>query len=184
MENPLSSTAPSPELWEDGIDDRHVSFLNSATVDFEAAAGRIWEEERELVGWLHRLLSWSMLLGRGCRFPKQVDRYDKLLALPGFGQGTAIITPNYDILIEEALIRAGREFHYPGARIGAAEHRGVAIYKVHGSINWLVQMPFAGSANLQVARRIAAAQPSVGLSGPAGDQRRTENTYRLVAATI
>ncbi len=171
MDNPHSSTAPSPELWEDGIDDRLVSFLNSAMVDFEAAAGRMWEEEPELLEWLHRLLTWSMLLGRGCRFPQQADRYDELLlALPGFGEGTAIITPNYDILIEEALIRAGREFHYPGARIAASEHRGVPIYKIHGSINWLVQMPYAVSHDLEIARSMAAAQPSVGLSGPAGDQ--------------
>jgi hypothetical protein len=101
---------------------------------------------RKLLIGTQTLLAYAFLDGKECAFTQQQDRMDELLArrMP-----TVVITLNYDLLLEEALVRARKAYTYPGVRdIGgtAFVSRGggqpstdepIPIFKLHGSINWL-----------------------------------------------
>jgi hypothetical protein len=167
MDDPSRSSAPSAELWSTGLDVRLRDFLRTA-VDkgFEPAAAELHRTRSNLVEPLNRLVAWAMLLGSECRFSQREDRYDELLALPAFTGKLAVITVNYDILLEEALARASRKFRYPGIRDSHQANGGLPVYKLHGSINWLQARIPAVSATYQVAQQISAASPPVTLSGP------------------
>jgi SIR2-like domain len=74
-------------------------------------------------------------------FRNQADGYDLLLSKLKIGDGSwSIVSLNYDLLIEEALRRAGISFLYPHFPLNFGENqeklKGVRLYKPHGSINF------------------------------------------------
>jgi hypothetical protein len=180
MENPLSAAAPSTELWSNSAADRLRDFLKSARgephgLGFERAADRLRQRNPDLLDPLNRLVAWSMLVGDGCRFPERRDRLDELLASPGVAQNVAVITLNYDVLLEEALHRAGRAYRYPGVRGTRDDREALPLFKLHGSINWLQLFSYAASADLRTAQEMARSQPAITISGPdAGPETQRE----------
>jgi hypothetical protein len=141
MLNPRSTAMPG-RLWRPDerqhyedlrlLLERAVKPMVDGTTGFENEMNRLVEENRvELVRLLHRIMTWSMLTGRGCHFREESDLYGQLLAKKTMRSLGAIITLNYDTLLEEALGRVGIEYYYPGLE----ECRGVPLYKLHGSIN-------------------------------------------------
>jgi len=136
----------------------------------EASYRELFEEKRDtLRGWrtfdrqIHRLLAFSMLMGNGCHFDERRDRFDELLGIHDPRDGLAIVTLNYDLLIEEALDRRGVAYWYPGVRDETNASSDVPIFKLHGSINWQPVPGGAVSSTLEVAQRNA--RPMT-LSGP------------------
>jgi hypothetical protein len=64
----------------------------------------------------------------------------------------AIITPNYDLLFEEALGRVGTTFRYAGTQAGPAS---VAVYKINGSVNFFLPSGAGGGATIEQAQASA-----------------------------
>jgi hypothetical protein len=169
MDHPRSITMPSKALWQrkrELYDELRVLLKRAAKPRDSAHTGFEYEMDRlvdtkdiDLLRLLESAITWSMLTGRGCRFSEQNDLFDELLdpnseekrrvTLPDI-----IVTLNYDMLLEEALRRCGIDFYYPALE---ENRRGVALYKLHGSINWRQVKPYAGSADPEVAKRQAQA---------------------------
>ncbi len=167
MQDDLCTSAPSDDLWTAGLVEPLREFLRSALVKgFEKAAAALAPDLLEPV---NRLLSWSMLVGHGCAFPEHHDRLDWLLNGDPFALNLAVITLNYDLLLEEALERAQRSYVYPGLRPLTPEPANpgaVPIYKLHGSINFLQFYGALRSSDPETLQKFGASQPKVILSGP------------------
>jgi len=58
------------------------------------------------------------------------ERFRKRFKLNDDDNSVVILTTNYDLVLEKLL----SEYHYPAI---SDEERGIPIYKLHGSINWL-----------------------------------------------
>lgn len=123
--------------------------------------------ERQLNIWAHmdgsreldlmpRLIAYSMLRGRDCAFLEGPDLLDDLLRVTA---PSLVITINYDILVEDALIRSGRMPVYPAISdaLPLTKTDVVRVFKLHGSINWLAAPRYGRSATLEVA--IATTKP-------------------------
>jgi hypothetical protein len=156
----LTDLFPRPRYYEHAFE-RMVDFIRSNIGrNYEQALdGVIRAQSREgdlysLVHELNRLISFSMRSSypdflRGLCIPviephpafaNSEDLYDKLVC-EKLKESWTIISLNYDILIEEALLRIGRIFWYPFIRFGHyVDSLGAAgaieILKPHGSINW------------------------------------------------
>lgn len=168
MENERCPNYSSPGLWQDDTDTRLEEFLAKAKkLGFEIAAEELWRKDRELAKSLNLLMAWSMLTGKSCSFPEHPDRFDNLLQLSDFSDELAVITLNYDLLLEEAVQRLSAEpdhaYFYPG--LSKLTGR-IPIFKIHGSINWLQHYPLARSASNSVAERMVRENPPMTLSGP------------------
>jgi len=170
MPNPSDPSTPSAELWRNGLDSKLRDFLLSASATqeprgFEVAAESLRQRDPDLIRPLNRLVTWSMLTGLQCAFTERADRYDHLFGLPRFQGNLALISLNYDLLAEEALMRAGRDVCWPGPR-DKQGRTGLPVFKPHGSVNWLRLFSTPVSATLAVAEQIAASSPIATLSGP------------------
>lgn len=113
--------------------------------NFEKLLPQLKREERESIHRSVQIL-FSDLSGEGSNidlgFRTQKDLYDALIVKCNFKEEPwVIISLNYDVLFEEALHRAGIEFHYPHIHFGIdpETRKGLAIYKPHGSINFFAQ---------------------------------------------
>jgi len=74
-------------------------------------------------------------------FRNQADGYDKLITKLNFkNEKWSVVSLNYDLLFEQALIRNDIGFFYPHFRFRFKEDQtqlsGIKIYKPHGSINF------------------------------------------------
>ncbi len=97
-----------------------------------------WMNRRtRLIGDLNWLLAWSLTTGKGLAFTEGVDEYDALFRMYD-GQSLALISLNYDLLAEEALVRLRGDdgIWFPGVRFGQ-EQKSLPVFKLHGSCNWL-----------------------------------------------
>jgi hypothetical protein len=105
----------------------------------------------DLLNEVNAVVAVSFLGGEGCAFEEGVDLYDRLFQALG-ERLRGIVTPNYDILAEEALERVGLAYHYVGV---GGDGDGVAIYKIHGSANLALPIGAAGGATPEIAQRNA-----------------------------
>lgn len=134
-----------------------VAFLERAAEIVARAHGRagtfehflptLDPDDREFV---HRALQivFSDLSQCGVRFDlgfeSRADGYDQLVSKLRLEEGSwDVISLNYDILFEEALTRAGIEFHFPHLPFEVTKEekagQGVRVHKPHGSINFFAQ---------------------------------------------
>jgi hypothetical protein len=97
-----------------------------------AEINAIADDSRRL-GLVNEVLCFAFMTGKECAFGERGDLYDELF---GRLSGTlrAIITPNYDLLAEEALFRLGLRYRYRA--IEAPEADAIVIDKFHGSSNF------------------------------------------------
>lgn len=149
----LDETYPYTGLWE--LD--HIEELKALLAEiardggFEGTLNRLLDQQASwgLLSDLNLVIASAFLGGVGCPFDPREDRYDQLINLPG-REISAIISPNYDLLLEEALERSNRLFAYRG--IGAEEPTSaIPIFKIHGSVNWMQVKGHASSASLEIA---------------------------------
>jgi hypothetical protein len=146
---------PDEDLWDDFDELRPVLEKSrySGTPDgFERGMVELASARNvRLLGSLNRIMTVAFLGGKGCAFLEGEDLYDRLFRALGT-RLRAIVTPNYDLLAEEALRRAGASYCYGGTTDSPAP---IAVYKIHGSVNF-AQVPGAGGgAKLEIAQRNA-----------------------------
>ena len=119
-------------------------------------------------GRFNRLLAQAMLCGRRSRFEEGPDLYDELLRrhLVARPSTTAVISFNYDILIEEAAARlAGRSVeqavHYPDIADDDGHADRLVVFKPHGSVNWMQTNDHVGGSATPCCIETRPAGPSV-----------------------
>ena len=163
MEYELDGTAPPDRLYDGDPDvrpilERAVERSRSSDTGFEDVMDEVMREPSGSRAGLERLnevLAISLLGGRACAFERKTDLYDELFSLlcPRL---RSIITPNYDVLAEEALERIGLTYRYGGTRYadmqyGIPQESGeadVVLYKFHGSANWFQVSGTGGKAQM------------------------------------
>jgi hypothetical protein len=101
-----------------------------------------------LLNALNAVIASSFLGGRGCTFEEEIDLFDRLFAaLEPRLRG--IVTPNYDILSEEALKR----LKIPYFAVGSSDVPvGVPIYKIHGSVNYVLPIGAGRGSTVEIAQ--------------------------------
>ena len=134
-------------------------------------------------------------------FARYEDGYDQLITKAGIRPGAwAVISLNYDLLLEDALTRLGVPFYYPAFPFGvngAAPKDSLAVYKPHGSINFFAQpdhqirfggLPEIGAATTHYRNGEGGLRPNypiviAGMGGPANVIGRVsqQNTYPVIA---
>jgi hypothetical protein len=145
--------APDSRLWDDYKELRPI--LEQARDSgepnaFELALADLGNAGRVgLLDSLNRILAVSFLGGKACAFREGEDLYDRLFRAFG-ARLRAIVTPNYDLLAEEALHRVGVPPWHAGTTNPPAS---VAVYKIHGSVNFAQVPGGAGGATLETAQR-------------------------------
>ena len=111
------------ELGKDDADNESLSLLNYLLV---AAFSPPSASYNPPIQWLDQA------------FSDRQDLYDEFLSqmkAKGFiSEGLIFITLNYDILLEQAIVRAHGAFNYMLPSLSC--NRGYPVLKVHGSINW------------------------------------------------
>ena len=139
-------------------------------------------DTQALLRQTQRVLGLSMLVGHGCAFLDRPDLYDRLVAEISPYERIIVLTLNYDLLLEDALRRAGRGFTYPrlpGVAGTIFTHLGsgtpVPIFKLHGSIGWMVVPDIGIGTDLSVLRKNTKPIRLVS-SGPIV-ARQTSGTY-------
>jgi hypothetical protein len=146
---------PDIHLWDDYEELRPVLVraCNSTEPNaFELAMAELANAGRvRLLDSLNRVLAVSFLAGKASAFSEGEDLYDRLFRALGPRLG-AIATPNYDLLAEEALHRLGVAHWYAGT---TNTSEPVAIYKIHGSVNFAGISGAGGGATLAIAQRNA-----------------------------
>jgi hypothetical protein len=157
---PLDFETPSRSIYRNHHHDPDVRPIlvraaeRSATSDtgFEEVMDEILaEEHRETLDKVNLVLCFALMCGRACAFEPRPDLYDQLFSkLQGRLRG--IITPNYDLLVEEALSRAGLTYRYraytdPGSD-GVAS---VVLDKFHGSANFILPPGNHAAATVEAA---------------------------------
>jgi hypothetical protein len=122
--------------------------------NFERAMEKLLKrQERATLQGVNRLIAAALLGGEKREFASRPDRYDQLLeALRGELRG--IITPNYDLLAEEALARVGLSYRYRA--LSVAEPNAVVIDKFHGSVNWFHPAGGGVGSTIDIARQNSA----------------------------
>ena len=116
---------------------------------FERVMGELAEGSKVRVLYsLNSIIVASFLGGRECAFDEGADLFDRLFwrwanALQ------AVVTPNYDILTEEALTRIRMTRFYGGVDV---VRPGVAIYKFHGSANFTLPIGAGRGATIEIAQ--------------------------------
>ncbi len=159
MEDETDETAPSDELYDFAAQVRAILAEAVALctpenpLGFEQVMAKLLlqgESSRHVLTTVNSVIAVSFLGGRKCFVGRAKDAYDEL-----FGRIKerlrSVITPNYDLLCEEALERMGLAFHYAGVRGARAEQ--VVVYKFHGSANFFQTPGSSGSSSEDVARR-------------------------------
>jgi hypothetical protein len=143
---------PDEDLWDDY---KELRALLEKAQGFGTADGfgRVMSElaDGSKVGVLYALNSVivaSFLGGRDCAFEEEPDLYDRLFSALA-GRLRAIVTPNYDILAEEALTRAGLPHYYGGVDVAGT---AVALYKFHGSANFTLPIGAGRGVTVEIAQ--------------------------------
>ncbi len=146
---------PSARLWDDY---EALRDLLKRARDWGSDDGfeRVMSElaaapERGHLATLNAVIAVSFLGGTACGFDEAPDGYDTLVSALGSGL-RAVITPNYDILFEEALPRSGMTSRYAGTLDGPAR---VVIFKIHGSANFFLPNGSGRGATIEIAQRTA-----------------------------
>ncbi len=159
MEDETDETAPSDELYEFAAEVRAAlaKAVALCTPDnplgFEQVMAKLLlegEQNRHVLTKVNAVIAVSFLGGKKCSLGRAEDDYDELLR-PTKDRLRCVITPNYDLLCEEALDRVGLTFHYAGVPGGA--HGQVVIYKFHGSANFFQTPGASGGSSEDIARR-------------------------------
>jgi NAD-dependent SIR2 family protein deacetylase len=83
--------------------------------------------------WLSGIVKSKGLKGWANEIHKKLAEYIKVVLSKG-KRDISIITTNYDILIEKALLEEGIEFNY--IIDGKYSENGIDLLKMHGSLNW------------------------------------------------
>lgn len=117
--------------WDGSFEDEALHLMEPGSIE---------EDKNSLRRTLWHVLAFAMLNGSGCRFREGPDLYDELVGwlLDRFN-AASFISFNYDVLLEEAIMRKTEELpSYPGLRpiSGTATSTGPSVFKPHGSINW------------------------------------------------
>lgn len=85
------------------------------------------------------------------------------------GSNDTVVTFNYDTLVERSLTTIGKTWHHGTGRDG---DRGIAICKLHGSIDWIVASRDASPNNLDLLFDKLNTNRSRGNTGHAEDDNR------------
>jgi hypothetical protein len=119
---------------------------------FERVMSELAERSRrDLLDELNAVIAASFLGGKGCAFAEGPDRFDRLFMSPRL-RLRAIVTPNYDILAEEALGRRLVSYRYGGVPSHMTRD-GVSIYKIHGSVNFVLPKGSGRGVTPEMAER-------------------------------
>jgi hypothetical protein len=160
MGMPLDATAPSEDLFDGDPDVRPIllqaaELSKTSTTGFEAVMAELLRDgNRTVLNKLNEVICFALLGGKACHFSRQADLFDELfMRLEPRLRG--IVTPNYDLLAEEAIERTGLSYRYRGVDNGGPTDAVVVIDKFHGSVNWLQPPGPAASASLEAAQRMA-----------------------------
>ncbi len=165
VEDDEDEDRPDVRLWDDYKELRPIleRARDSGEPDsFEramatlASAGRV-----RLLDSLNRVLTVSFLAGKACAFREGEDQYDMLFRALG-PRLRAFLTPNYDLLGEEALRRVGGPFLVRGNDEHARCHRRL-------------QNPRLRSTSLRSHARVAErrSRSRRGTQGPFGSASRS-----------
>jgi len=158
MEDETDETAPSDDLYQFAAEVRAalaeaVDLCSSDNpLGFEQVMAKLLlegEEKRHVLTKVNSVIAVSFLGGKTCLLGRADDAYDRLLGRIK-DRLHSVITPNYDLLCEEALDRVGLTFRYSGD-VGAQGQ--VVVYKFHGSANFFQSPGSSGSASEDIARR-------------------------------
>ena len=147
MYNPRDFTAPSKSPFEDNPEVRPVlaramGLSETSETAFEEVMYELLRGgDRRLLDKVNDVVCYALLVGReGCEsaFDFGEDSYDKLFNVlrPAL---RSIITPNYDLLSEEALERVGLTYRYRGIAEPDDASADVVLEKFHGSANWFLR---------------------------------------------
>lgn len=117
--------------WDGSFEDEALQLMTPGSIE---------EDKNSLRRTLWHVLAFAMLNGAGCRFREGPDLYDDLVEwLSHRFHEFSFISFNYDILLEEAIIRkTGCKPRYPGLRLDGYPDNatGPDVFKPHGSVNW------------------------------------------------
>jgi hypothetical protein len=158
MEDETDETAPSDELYDLAGEVRAILAEAVALctpenpLGFEQVMARLLvegETSRNVLTKVNSVIAVSFLGGEGCFLGRADDTYAQLLRrLKDRLRG--VITPNYDLLSEEALDRVGLTFRY--AVVPGDDDAQVVMYKFHGSANFFQTPGSSGGSSLDAAR--------------------------------
>jgi hypothetical protein len=171
MDDVTAVEVPSWDIyWPARVREALEQFLRDANGrGFEKAALDFFNQHHNQLTFmgdhLNRVVGFALLTGDLCAFPEVAtgDRYDRLLSrLKG---KLAFVSLNYDILLEEALIRAGLEWDYSGPSLSGVR-KPVVGPKPHGSVNWLRHISVAVGSNLPAVKAASRTMPQTTVSGP------------------
>ena len=158
MQYELDGTAPSDGLFDDAdgvravLDDATARSSTANPIAFEQVMGELLRDgNRGVLTKINSVIAVSLLGGRCCSFPRGANLYDRLFA-PLRTRLRAIITPNYDLLSEEALDRADLTHRYAGAPM--RDGTDVVLYKFHGSANFFATPGSVGSASSDAGQAV------------------------------
>jgi len=123
-----------------------VLALNPGITNFENFLPSLDRDQRELIHFAVQIFFSDLSVyghPENLGFANRPDEYDRLIQkLEISGPEWIVISLNYDVLFEEALRRARIEFYYPlfSFELGVTpDPKLLAVYKPHGSINFLGQ---------------------------------------------
>jgi hypothetical protein len=159
MYDPQDYVAPSKDPFRGDPDVRPVLVRaaqlskTSDTAFEEVMYDLLRDEDRRLLEKVNEVVCYALLGGRESAFDAGQDLFDKFFAVlrPTL---RAIITPNYDLLSEEALERVGLTYRY---RVLERDKAGadVVLDKFHGSANWFSPSGAGRGTTIEAAQRSA-----------------------------
>jgi hypothetical protein len=158
MSNLRDDVAPPKALYNKAPDVRPILVRaaelerTSVTAFEEVMAELLRSQARRLLDRVNRVIALALLGGRASAFTQQEDLYDQLFSLlrPSL---RSIVTPNYDLLSEEALERVGLAYRYRGISEAGDAGADVVLDKFHGSANWFQPSGIGRSRTLEAAQR-------------------------------
>ena len=158
MTDPRNFEAPAKALFRSDPNVRPIlvraaDLSKTSDTGFEQVmAELLTEEHRRSLDKVNLVICFALLCGRGCAFERKQDLYDQLFTLlrPTL---RCIITPNYDLLSEEALERVGLSYRYRGYSDPESEHdANVVLDKFHGSANLFMPSGAGVGSTIEIAR--------------------------------
>lgn len=154
-----TDSAPSDDLYDFAAEVRAVlaEAVALCTPDnplgFEQVMAKLLregEDNRHVLTKVNSVITVSFLGGKKCFLGRANDAYGELFDRMKDGL-RSVITPNYDLLCEEALDQVGLTFRY--ASVQGAGDEQVVIYKFHGSANFFQTPGGSGGSSEEIARR-------------------------------
>ncbi len=129
--------------------------------------GTPWNQAEYVEAWLSHLeeaLRDVILERDNASELAPINRWAKAV-----GEHDAVLTFNYDTLVERALAGLGKSCNYG---IEGAEDNGIPVFKLHGSIDWIVAHRSESSSKLDLLSDKRNANRSEGDTGHAEDDYR------------